>query len=290
MTIIGATICTPTSPKCSICPIQTVCKAYPTSMSTSPDIEDLTVLLPTKSPKKAPKEVNVFITVLRAEDSYLMWRRADSGLLAGQWEFPSIAIPARQETGNDEGNELNEDEAWDRCIQQVQSKTGFTNLSTISDIERLPESIIHVFSHERHTMTVQLYCLPSKCPSLSEGVVWRSEKEILEGGLTTGVKKVFHAVTKVLERKNVSILKREDVFSVMMKSSSSEKADKTKIKKATNETTTKTDSKTAKSVSIAESVSKSNSNNKTKKSLEVVLIADTDDEAEISGTTKRIKR
>lgn len=78
---LGATVCTPKSPKCTSCPWQTECKAYASGKAEK---------LPRRKSKK-PKPVrygNIF-WITNTEGQVLLRRRPEKGLLGGMMEFPS---------------------------------------------------------------------------------------------------------------------------------------------------------------------------------------------------------
>ncbi|MEO0939404.1 MAG: A/G-specific adenine glycosylase [Pseudomonadota bacterium] len=77
---LGATICTPRSPACGICPWRDPCKAR--VAGTAPE-------LPKKTPKK-PKPVRHGIAYLarRPDGAWLLERRPDKGLLGGTLGWP----------------------------------------------------------------------------------------------------------------------------------------------------------------------------------------------------------
>ena len=79
---LGALICTPTSPKCLLCPVREQCTAFAEGNQNE---------LPVKSKKVKTK--NVHYKVLIAIDkrgNYLVEKRNNSGLLANMWQFPMI--------------------------------------------------------------------------------------------------------------------------------------------------------------------------------------------------------
>lgn len=84
---IGAVVCLPNGePKCRECPICSFCLA----------LEHQTVMeLPVKSKKKARRIEELTVFVIRKKDfisdEVVLHRRADSGLLAGMYEFPNIS-------------------------------------------------------------------------------------------------------------------------------------------------------------------------------------------------------
>ncbi|MYM55507.1 A/G-specific adenine glycosylase [Rhodobacteraceae bacterium GS-10] len=77
---LGATICTPKSPACGICPWRDPCVAR--SNGTAPE-------LPKKLPKK-PKPIRLGIAYVgrRADGAFLLQRRPDKGLLGGMLGWP----------------------------------------------------------------------------------------------------------------------------------------------------------------------------------------------------------
>tara|TARA_R110000868_G_scaffold262401_2_gene521030 strand:+ start:12307 stop:13302 length:996 start_codon:yes stop_codon:yes gene_type:complete len=80
---LGALICTPKKPKCSLCPVSQFCAS-----SNQDDVESY----PRKKPKKAKKvdHGNVYI-IKDSTGKFYLQKRPETGLLAGLWEFPSTA-------------------------------------------------------------------------------------------------------------------------------------------------------------------------------------------------------
>lgn len=111
---LGALICSPTSPKCDVCPVRQACAAYvlvnrPADASLhlpavgvcdieSHPIPSSVQVFPFKKEKKKSKDLIYLVAVYRQrshprdEWQYLMVRRPDKGLLANQWEFPSSLV------------------------------------------------------------------------------------------------------------------------------------------------------------------------------------------------------
>ncbi|WP_339214131.1 A/G-specific adenine glycosylase [Solibacillus sp. FSL W8-0372] len=76
---LGALICTPTSPKCLLCPVRDYCTAFHEGNPAS---------LPVKSKKLKTKDIHYDVYVIRNKDgSYLMEKRMEEGLLANMWQF-----------------------------------------------------------------------------------------------------------------------------------------------------------------------------------------------------------
>ncbi len=82
---LGATICTPTSPACLLCPVQNHCQAFE---------EGVQQELPIKTKKKSTKKLRMGAVVLQASDkTVLIEKRPEAGLLANLWQFPNVELP-----------------------------------------------------------------------------------------------------------------------------------------------------------------------------------------------------
>ena len=79
---LGATVCLPNgAPKCEVCPARTMCEAYKNG---------LTEVLPVRAKKKARKIEERTVLLLFQNGKTALRKRADTGLLASLWEFPSV--------------------------------------------------------------------------------------------------------------------------------------------------------------------------------------------------------
>lgn len=76
---LGATICTPRSPRCMLCPLADACEG-----------QEVAETLPRRAAKKTkPTRVGIAFWIERADGAVLLRRRPESGLLGGMMEFPS---------------------------------------------------------------------------------------------------------------------------------------------------------------------------------------------------------
>jgi A/G-specific adenine glycosylase len=87
---LGALICTPLSPRCSHCPVQTFCQANKLGIQ-----EDL----PTRVPNAPKQELHMAFAWIQTAEGVWLERRPLDGLWAGLWELPSA-------TGNDAKKQL----------------------------------------------------------------------------------------------------------------------------------------------------------------------------------------
>mgnify|MGYP002784764075 CR=1 FL=1 len=78
---LGATICTPKSPKCLLCPVKDFCGALKSS-----EVEKYPLKL---AKKKRPALTGQVYVVQDKDGRYYLQKRPEKGLLAGLYEFPS---------------------------------------------------------------------------------------------------------------------------------------------------------------------------------------------------------
>lgn len=120
---LGAMVCVPNgAPKCSGCPWESFCEAKKT---------ERIMEFPHKAPKKPRRVEKKTILVIRDEDKIALRKRADKGLLAGMYEFPSM-----------EGEQTKE-----RVLAYLKS-LGVVPVR----IKKLPSSK-HIFTHKEWHMT-----------------------------------------------------------------------------------------------------------------------------------------
>ena len=79
---LGATVCTPTSPLCSACPVSRSCLAL---------AQNRVQQLPPPKVRAPRKSLLLAVAVCRRGPALLVMRRQDGGLFGGLWELPSAA-------------------------------------------------------------------------------------------------------------------------------------------------------------------------------------------------------
>jgi A/G-specific adenine glycosylase len=83
---LGATVCSPTSPRCLVCPLATGCEAARTGRQAE---------FPIVAPRKKQSELPILARTamwLEAGAEIVLVRRAPSGLWGGLWELPPIEL------------------------------------------------------------------------------------------------------------------------------------------------------------------------------------------------------
>ncbi|MDQ0208261.1 A/G-specific adenine glycosylase [Alkalicoccobacillus murimartini] len=81
---LGALVCTPTSPGCLLCPVQSHCGAYHQGLQNQLPVK-------TKKKKAIPKNMAAFL-IKNNKNEYLIEKRPETGLLAGLWQFPNFEV------------------------------------------------------------------------------------------------------------------------------------------------------------------------------------------------------
>lgn len=141
---LGAMVCLPNGePKCGICPLNTLCKAFRNGCVRE---------IPVRSARKERKIEERTILLLRCGEKLALSRRPDRGLLAGMMELPSLA-------GFRKKNEIEE----------------FLNARGIS-IASLREGkrAKHIFSHVEWRMRAW----EIECPEECSGYEWATPEEL----------------------------------------------------------------------------------------------------------------
>jgi A/G-specific adenine glycosylase len=96
---LGATVCTPTSPKCTTCPLYGLCEANKLGIEAQ---------LPVKKKKEKQREVVMEMALVYAEGKILITKRPATGLLADLWALPSVEKDAALANGESIRLELEE--------------------------------------------------------------------------------------------------------------------------------------------------------------------------------------
>ncbi|XP_062093979.1 adenine DNA glycosylase isoform X1 [Humulus lupulus] len=202
---LGATVCTPTNPSCSSCPVSDHCRALSISRSDSS-------LLVTDYPMKGVKikqrhdfSAVCVLEIVKDEDmsdihlsdrEFILVKRPDEGLLAGLWEFPSVLLDG-------EANLVTRRKMVD---QYLRNNFGLDIRKTCKVVFREHAGeFVHIFSHIRLKIYAELLVVHLKGGMKDEfrkqereALHWKSvdSNVIPSMGLTSSVKKVYTMVQK----------------------------------------------------------------------------------------------
>ena len=137
---LGSSICTPTSPQCESCPIQSYCQAYRENRQTD---------FPVKSKKLKPKDVYYVAGIIENKHQELfLQQRPETGLLANMWLFPLEEVTAARFK---ELQEQYDPSAWDLFSSSLVAEDSpdfFPEQAVVWQKKVLGE-VKHVFSHLR---------------------------------------------------------------------------------------------------------------------------------------------
>lgn len=210
---LGATLCSKTKPGCSQCPISSHCQALTISrQNASVQVTDYPRVVPKAKPRCDFAAVCVVqivqglepeTTEAKGNDNlFLLIKRPEEGLLAGLWEFPSVLV--------DEGktDSLNRREEMDKYLKQLLGIDVKKQRSDVIVREDVGEHV-HIFSHIRLTMYVELMILKLKddvgqlCNKgqYSTKLKFVDESSVDSMGLTSGIRKVYNMVKAFKEKK-----------------------------------------------------------------------------------------
>ncbi|MGE0830164.1 MAG: NUDIX domain-containing protein, partial [Hyphomonadaceae bacterium] len=152
---LGASVCTPASPRCALCPLSALCAAFARG---APET------FPRKAAKAARPQKHGFAFVLLRGDEIWIERRPDKGLLGGMAGLPTTpwrAAPWREEEAR--------------------------ALAPLAGAWKRAGAVRHVFTH--FTLTLEIYALDAARTPRGAGE-WRA---ISEAGLPTVFRKAVEA-------------------------------------------------------------------------------------------------
>jgi A/G-specific adenine glycosylase len=87
---LGATVCTRTKPRCTLCPLQEDCKAYDQEKRTGKPAQEY----PQKKSKAAVPVIHKKFLLILSEDQSALWlyKRPPVGIWGGLWSLPELAL------------------------------------------------------------------------------------------------------------------------------------------------------------------------------------------------------
>lgn len=153
---LGATLCTRTKPRCTICPVNHSCEALAL---------DLVKNLPTPKPRKSVPEKSINMLVLirqnpvTLENTVMLEKRPPSGIWGGLWSLPEIV---------------------DATILQ-----NATALNTLT----------HTFTHFKLHITPQLIHVDRLMPQVNEAVkIWLPIDEAITAAIPTPIRTILMSI------------------------------------------------------------------------------------------------
>ncbi|XP_063612896.1 adenine DNA glycosylase-like [Penaeus indicus] len=225
---LGATVCTPKTPSCSTCPLQSLCVAYRRSQ----DGQQKTSIsshfkMVGKSKDKVDESLVKDIECLPECDLCLRKEDWDSSLGVQNYPRKGQKTQSRQETSavvilqRPNGQMYfvqrpktgllanlwefpsialtsEEESQWEESITQ-QLQEDFAVPQSYACLRIFVSDVLHIFSHIRQTYKVYKLSLDDKkpeviCPSKYQGSQWMTREEFMSSATSTAMKKILKAV------------------------------------------------------------------------------------------------
>lgn len=158
---LGALICTPQTPECSICPLNRLCVAFKT---------DQVSLFPLKAKKTIVKHVWNYVFLIQKKQHLLIQQRPTTGRWASLWELPLL------------------EEKKPLTSKEIQTKAKQLGLSSVKK-EPIP-SFTHVLTHQK--IKVEIFSAQAK--SFSSKGEWIDISQLHSKPFSILQKKVFKAL------------------------------------------------------------------------------------------------
>ncbi len=172
---LGAKVCRPSNPKCSICPWHFSCLAYSF---------DNPAIFPVKPEKKElPFEV-VGIGVVLNQDGYvLIDQRLNNGLLGGMWEFPG-------------GKQEKSEAIQETIVRELQEELGIEVA-----VEQFLISLNHSYTHKKIRFEVYLckWIHGEPKPLASQKVLWVKPSALCKYPFPAANAKMIKALLEFLQ-------------------------------------------------------------------------------------------
>jgi A/G-specific adenine glycosylase len=159
-------------------------------------------IIPLDPPKTKKREEDVAVAALcstfEQDTWWLLVKRPTKGLLAGQWEFPSVCVQTRDKNSKTPRKQSRQkaltDFLEDLSVDGVDLDTDFPRVQVDnSPIEHIFSHIVHYYWVESSSTGIDIDTLEWTA-SNGRQARWMREIDMAEVGITSGVKKVLKAV------------------------------------------------------------------------------------------------
>lgn len=154
----GATLCTRIKPRCSECPMQSLCQAYQQGSVDS---------LPVAKPRKPLPEKTTTMLLLLDAGQVLLEKRPNQGIWGGLWSLPEIPS------------------------QAIASEMASQRYGLITEAQETLPVLNHVFTHFKLEITPQPLLVIGKAPALPPGLVWQPVPDAVHAAIPTPVRKIL---------------------------------------------------------------------------------------------------
>jgi A/G-specific adenine glycosylase len=164
---LGATICVPRTPSCSLCPVRKTCHAHRLG------IQDR---LPVRIEGRRVPNSRMAVALIQSGRGLLIGPRPERGLLAGLWSFPEMDGSNTTTHG--------------RIEREIEIRFGLK-----PNLLRKLEPVVHTFSHKQityHPFLFECASLPNRLPGSWR---WIPATEITRYPLPNATRKILYQIT-----------------------------------------------------------------------------------------------
>jgi A/G-specific adenine glycosylase len=159
---LGATLCTRSKPKCSVCPLNDTCHAYAQGRVSE---------LPTPKPRKTIPEKYTTMLILRYGDEVMLEKRPPTGIWGGLWSFPEVET--------------------DYNTEAVVLSRFAINAEAVEPLAILS----HAFTHFKlHIQPQPLYVVKQNAMACEAGQIWLSIEDAIGAAIPTPVRKILQSL------------------------------------------------------------------------------------------------
>ncbi|KAI8090960.1 DNA glycosylase [Gilbertella persicaria] len=237
---LGARVCTPQNPSCTMCPIRTDCRAL-NQLQVAKDMskngffdeakrkrkhestehacsvcheiqsdlseeEYVVTKYPLKVDKKPPRDEECAVCIVERivskdqEPLYLISKRSDTGLLAGLWEFPSLELDSLDTSYQDRSKKATE---FLKQKYQLDFKS-----PTRQDLG----NVVHLFSHIRKVYHIEWIQYQDEHERMdTDQTKWVTLEELKVSPIPTGLKKALKLLEKFKTTNSTALTKKKKV-------------------------------------------------------------------------------
>jgi A/G-specific adenine glycosylase len=201
---LGATVCTPKSPRCGTCPVQGLCGAYAEAAAAGGNTSEYAERYPVKDLSRKTKSRDEVVLVCavrrvrevrdgRAAVEYLLLRRPETGLLAGLWESPNIVLAS--EDASKHASAAARSRLMSAYLGKLLPQLGCSSAVSDGSTRKSAGEATHVFSHIRQQLLVECLEVPASASDAgtADGAAfrWLPESEINDSAVATQMRKAL---------------------------------------------------------------------------------------------------
>ncbi len=159
---LGALVCTPTNPSCSVCPWNRFCKAL---------ARGRTDRIPHRKTKAKPIQKRVLVLLIEREERYLVRRRVVSDVNGAFWEFPCGEVLAGEEDRD--------------CLVRLAELSPADGWRHVAELK-------HCITKYRYTSVGYSWNRKDALDADGLGTKWMTPKQLQRVALVTAHRRLFH--------------------------------------------------------------------------------------------------